>query len=340
MSISIQYDENEKLKKFIFLSLIGHIVFLLLGLLINEFFFGFSFDVKPKPKIIGKAIRVDMVDMPHLTRKELEKINSLPKNIQTEGAKPISRLSQIQQKKGIPVPNKKTSPAAPPKPIEIKREVLPASPTKATREPINPAKDLIKVTKKSKTVLPKVPLASPQKGKAPPKIENKKTKLLGLHEMLKNLGQKKVAKMNAKEKAKVIGQDGAQLVGVKERKVYNGLILAGNKISKGQAITGDSKLSEAMSQEYAEYGDQVTKSVKKNWFLPTYLQDKKLVCRIRIFISSQGSLLKAEVMEPSGNKDFDEKAMRAVRRGAPFPPPSAKIAKELAFQGFILGFPL
>ena len=157
----------------------------------------------------------------------------------------------------------------------------------------------------------------------------KKTEKKSLFDLLKDQAKKKVG-LKAKEgppskKSVVTGPD------------LSKLILEGNKISKGSAIVG-SRSGQA-DGEVSQYVGALPDYVRPNWKLPSYLIDLDLNCRVRIFINSSGELIKAEVFKSSGNTEYDQRALNAIRMSR-FPAPSGR-AKELATDGkIILGFPL
>lgn len=115
------------------------------------------------------------------------------------------------------------------------------------------------------------------------------------------------------------------------------LVLEGNRLSQGTALTGDH--SDEATTEFGAYVQLLPGTIRPYWNLPDYLNKPELKCRIRIYLSPTGSLLKSEIVEASGNSEFDERALRAVR-ATNFPQPSAAVSKRLTQSGIILGFPL
>jgi TonB family protein len=116
------------------------------------------------------------------------------------------------------------------------------------------------------------------------------------------------------------------------------LILEGNRLSKGSAIVGD--YSDTENTAFSSYVQTLPELVRVHWKLPSYLLDKNLRCRIRMFISSSGQLIKVELHESSGQSEFDARAEKAIRDSAPFPKPEPEVASRLMVSGIILGFPL
>jgi colicin import membrane protein len=116
------------------------------------------------------------------------------------------------------------------------------------------------------------------------------------------------------------------------------LILEGNRLSKGSALVGD--YSDTENTAFSSYVQTLPELVRVHWKLPSYLLDKNLRCRIRMFISSSGQLIKVELHESSGQSEFDARAEKAIRDSAPFPKPEPEVASRLTGSGIILGFPL
>jgi TonB family protein len=115
------------------------------------------------------------------------------------------------------------------------------------------------------------------------------------------------------------------------------LVLEGNRLSKGSALVGD--YSDEENSEFSSYVQNLPGIIRPFWKLPSYLMEKNLRCRIKIFLSPDGKLLKLELQESSGVSEFDARAEQAVR-SASFPMPSGTVGLRLTRSGIILGFPL
>jgi len=117
------------------------------------------------------------------------------------------------------------------------------------------------------------------------------------------------------------------------------LVAEGNKISKGVALSGTGRSDQELS-EFQIYASTVSGEVKLHWKLPGFLLDKNLKCRIRIYLKSDGSLLRTEIFESSGEKEFDDRAVKAIELAAPFSSvPTASRSNALKGE-IVLGFPL
>ncbi|MGE3610536.1 MAG: TonB family protein [Bacteriovoracaceae bacterium] len=124
----------------------------------------------------------------------------------------------------------------------------------------------------------------------------------------------------------------------KGSKNLDSLILEGNRLSKGTALVGD--YSDQANSEFANYVQTLPELIRSHWKLPSYLLDKNLRCRIRIYLSMSGQLIKIEMQESSGQVEFDTRAEKAIRDASPFPKPSEVVGARLTSSGIILGFPL
>lgn len=158
--------------------------------------------------------------------------------------------------------------------------------------------------------------------------EATKKKKASFLNMINDYSSKKVtAKVEKKGESKGVGS-----------KNLDSLILEGNRLSKGSALVGD--YSDQENSEFSAYVQNLPGVIRPFWKLPSYLLEKDLRCRIKIYLSVSGALLKAELQESSGDSEFDARAQKAVREAAPFPKPSEAVGSRLTNSGIILGFPL
>lgn len=121
-------------------------------------------------------------------------------------------------------------------------------------------------------------------------------------------------------------------------KDLDSLIIEGNRLSKGGALVGD--YSDGDVTELSEYVQSLPELVRVHFKLPSYLMDQNLRCKIAVYISASGSVIKTELLESSGNDEYDKRAENAIRNASPFPKPSAGVAPRLASSGIALRFPL
>ncbi len=151
---------------------------------------------------------------------------------------------------------------------------------------------------------------------------------------LKTIGNKKVEapKENTQKAEK-------GLYGEKDSALKN-LVLSGNKLSKGTQMYGEGNAAEMTAfQAYAVRLPDIIKA-KDTWRLPDFLRNKNLKARVRVFLNMNGEVTQATIYQSSGESEFDERAVAAVRAAAPFPPPKEEIGKRAMSGDIILGFPL
>lgn len=161
-------------------------------------------------------------------------------------------------------------------------------------------------------------------------VEFKTEKKVELSSLLSNLSSRKVDTPK-KEKKK---QKGSAL----SAKELNALVMEGNKVSKGQALVGDAL--KAAQGEFADYVSAIPGHIRPYWKLPSYLMDRDLRARIRVYISENGKILKTQVYESSGVEEFDRRALGALEKAGVLPAPEKSIRSRLAAGQVVLGFPL
>lgn len=138
------------------------------------------------------------------------------------------------------------------------------------------------------------------------------------------------------KKVKAKPQEKGNDAGTSNKKL-DSLIIEGNKISKGSALVGD--YSDAENSEFSAYVQNLPGVIREHWKLPGYLLEKNLRCRIRIYLNREGKLIKQEIVESSGDNEFDARARAAVE-AAKYPVPSKEVGDRLIKSGIILGFPI
>ncbi len=154
-------------------------------------------------------------------------------------------------------------------------------------------------------------------------------------------GKKKASFLNllndySTKKVTQVAEKKGTLTGVGDKNLQS-LILEGNRLSKGSALVGD--YTDQENSAFSAYVQNLPGIIRPFWKLPSYLLDKNLRCRIKIFLSPQGKLLKLDLQESSGVSEFDTRAEKALR-DATFPAPSDEVGGRLTNSGIILGFPI
>jgi TonB family protein len=94
------------------------------------------------------------------------------------------------------------------------------------------------------------------------------------------------------------------------------------KTSAAASATSSAKMSESeVNAQTNEYIGVVWSRVKQNWTMPQSLLPKENIeTIIDVRISRSGALEYAGFEKRSGNRYFDDSALRAVKKSSPFPP--------------------
>lgn len=147
---------------------------------------------------------------------------------------------------------------------------------------------------------------------------------------LKKIGSKKIdSDGNQKTEKGLYGEKATDL---------KQLVLAGNKLSRGSAMYGDGNAAELTA--FQAYAARLPDLVRPHWRLPSFLMDKKLKARVRVWLATSGDVTRAEIYQSSGDSEYDQRAIEAVKATSPFPRLSDEFGKRGQSGGILLGFPL
>lgn len=147
---------------------------------------------------------------------------------------------------------------------------------------------------------------------------------------LKKIGNKKI-KSDGDQKAEK-GLYGEKATDLKQ------LVLAGNRLSKGTAMYGDGSAGDMTA--FQVYASRLPDLVRPHWRLPSFLMDKKLKARVRVWLATNGEVVRAEIYQSSGDGEYDQRAVEAVKATSPFPRLSEEFGKRGLNGDILLGFPL
>lgn len=139
-------------------------------------------------------------------------------------------------------------------------------------------------------------------------------------------------------KLKKIANKKIEADGEKKTTTLKSLVLSGNKLNRGTQIYGESNSEELNA--FQSYISRLPDLVRPYWKLPSFLMDKNLKCRIRIWLTSSGEISRAVVYQSSGESDYDQRAIEAVKAAAPFPELKEEFSRKAINGDILLGFPL
>ena len=147
---------------------------------------------------------------------------------------------------------------------------------------------------------------------------------------LKQIGSKKInSEGNQKADKGLYGEKATDL---------KQLVLAGNRLNKGSAMYGEGTTADLTA--FQAYKSRLPDRIRPRWKLPSFLADKKLKARVRVWLASNGEVTRAEIFQTSGDIDYDQRAVDAVKSASPFPRLEAEFEKSAQSGNIVLGFPL
>ncbi len=201
----------------------------------------------------------------------------------------------------------------------------------AKKEELTPEPEAQKVEPKEVTeVPPKEEEKSPEKETTPSFEEENKLKRQNFLSKLKQIGNKKInSDGNQKAEKGLYGENNSDL---------KQLVLSGNKLSKGTQLYGNGNSGDMTA--FQAYATRLPDLVRPHWRLPSFLLEKKLKCRVRVWLAPNGEVTRAEIYQSSGDTEYDQRAIDAVKATSPFPRLSEDYAKRGQSGDILLGFPL
>lgn len=166
-------------------------------------------------------------------------------------------------------------------------------------------------------------------------IDTKKAPKKSLSDMLKKYSDKKVKQAKEVKKKKNANSNG---LSGKDLSKLTELVKKGNKVKAGVALAGGD--SQAILTALEEYSAKLPEIVRPYWKLPSYLIEQDLRCRIRIFLKKDGSILRKSIFKSSGDDEYDQKAMSAIKQVKSFPEVPKSIQAKVLRGAIVLAFPL
>ena len=105
------------------------------------------------------------------------------------------------------------------------------------------------------------------------------------------------------------------------------LILSGKVLA--QDFSADMTAISPMlgSPEMQAYSLEVGKKIIKNFDLPT--TDENFATFVTFKVDKNGKLISYEITQTSGNTDYDNRVINAIKKSSPYPPPSFQEGEEI-----------
>jgi len=156
-----------------------------------------------------------------------------------------------------------------------------------------------------------------------------KRSTLTKQKMVKNtIGTSKLSQLSALEKLE-------QSVAAEEsrNRILKQMIFKGNAIVEGSSLTGIDKI------EAEDYVGSVESHLRSFWKLPQWMANSKHRAKALVKWDTRGIPVLIQIIESSGNDEFDNIVMETIQKAVPFPEPPEKFAVLMRRQGVIFGFP-
>jgi colicin import membrane protein len=120
----------------------------------------------------------------------------------------------------------------------------------------------------------------------------------------------------------------ASTVGVPAKNVP----IKGNILAPGSELVGIDKL------QHESYASELDRHVKQFWSLPEWLNRKGYKAQLVVHIDERGQIISRELLNPSGNPQFDESIIATIDQSNPLPPPPEKLSAKVRSEGILIGF--
>jgi outer membrane biosynthesis protein TonB len=123
---------------------------------------------------------------------------------------------------------------------------------------------------------------------------------------------------------------------LQQREVETGAAQA-KKEATGQSPFGSDEGS-TVDAALISYYNLIKQKINKEWIISKGEFAGALKTKIVVLIDGSGNIIRTEYEGQSGDISFDESAMRALKRAAPFPTPPVSIRDEAIDEGFLIEF--
>jgi outer membrane biosynthesis protein TonB len=260
-----------------------------------------------EPAMIAPTLRVDMVGLPEILKKDLQDVSRTPPGIQDalKNAEEAAKQELARQKE-----------------MAAKEREAEAEAAAEEEDRTDPDELVLQAKKKRE--------AEERKKRE----AEEKTKREKLAKEAKDRRERERRTQNALDRLKALSKlESEKSETAKEP--GNGVVIKGNRLSGGASL--DPAAREGMESSYYE---RVRNRLVENWALPIWLTRQNLQAKVVVFIDERGRLSNFQFTKNSGNETFDEAVRKTLRDSQPYPLPPAEIAPSLQSSGILVGFPL
>jgi len=254
-----------------------------------------------EPAMIAPTLRVDMVGLPEILKKDLQDVSKTPPGIQ-DALKNAEEAAKQE--------------------LAAKKREAEADTASEEEDRTDPDELVLQAKKKRE---------AEERKKRDEEEKNKREKLA--REAKERLDRERRTK-NALDRLKALSKLESEKSDT-SNEPGNGVVIKGNRLSGGASL--DPAAREGLESSYYE---RVRNRLVENWALPVWLTRQNLQAKVVVFIDERGRLSNFQFTKNSGNETFDEAVRKTLRDSQPYPLPPTEIAPSLQSTGILVGFPL
>lgn len=105
----------------------------------------------------------------------------------------------------------------------------------------------------------------------------------------------------------------------------------------GQSAWGGER-GNVIDPQLIAYYNKIKRKISNEWLVSKSKFSGALVAKINVLIDGNGHVIRTNFAKKSGDGSFDDSAIRAIRKGSPFPVPPPSIRQEAVKEGFTFVF--
>lgn len=243
-------------------------------------------------------------------------------------------------------PSKSDATPAKPEPKQVAQPVMQAEkqPMQSSVEPVKPArkpepkpeaKPISEKTKEKKVVVKKKEKPEPEKKTEPLKKPEKKAEPKPEPKPVPKPKPEPKPKKTSDELLADALSDVKQGVQAEDDQVAAQLDdeLAALRQEQGGEIYSHGGTPGGAGSGLAEvYAMIVASAIKENWRYPSFAGDANLLASVELTIGDDGTIVSSEILESSGNIEFDNSTLRAIRETERVEPPSREQDKVIVIN--------
>ncbi len=107
----------------------------------------------------------------------------------------------------------------------------------------------------------------------------------------------------------------------------------------GKRLNPGTSFSGLDSIQFQKYYGEIKDHLFNNWSLPQWLSELNLKAQALVVLDGNGYVVKREIIQTSGNANFDNTVLSAIDRASPFPVAPSRLKDKVENKEIVFGFP-